>query len=164
MQELARAPAQRALLELLRHGNADRSLLMARDVTSHTIKTLIDKGWAAWRDIPLASQQGFTLEQVDYSGIVPVPEQQDAVDAVLSAGETGAFLLQGVTGSGKTEVYLRIIEDKLRGGNQALVLVPEIGLTHQAIARFRSRFQVPIAVMHSGLTDRERAEIGRAHV
>jgi primosomal protein N' (replication factor Y) len=63
-----------------------------------------------------------------------------------------------VTGSGKTEVYLEAIERILREGGQAMVLVPEIGLTPQLVRRFRRRFDCPMAVLHSGLTDRERLD------
>lgn len=66
------------------------------------------------------------------------------------------FLLDGVTGSGKTEVYLQVIAHALQNGKQALVLVPEIGLTPQIIERIEQRFAEPIAILHSGLTDRER--------
>ena len=66
------------------------------------------------------------------------------------------FLLEGVTGSGKTEVYLRLIEAVLAQGRQALVLTPEIGLTPQLLARFQERLPGPLAVLHSGLSDRER--------
>ena len=72
------------------------------------------------------------------------------------AGGFGAFVLHGITGSGKTEVYLRLIERVLAAGRRALVLVPEIGLTPQLLARFRERFDTPMAVLHSGLTDHER--------
>jgi len=65
-------------------------------------------------------------------------------------------LLEGVTGSGKTEVYLRLIEAVLARGRQALILVPEIGLTPQLLARFARRLPGPLAVLHSGLGDRER--------
>ena len=68
----------------------------------------------------------------------------------------GCFLLEGVTGSGKTEVYLNLIKPVLEKGRQALVLVPEIGLTPQTINRFRHRFDVPVEVIHSGLNDSER--------
>ncbi|MBD3669152.1 MAG: primosomal protein N', partial [Gammaproteobacteria bacterium] len=67
-----------------------------------------------------------------------------------------AFLLEGVNGSGKTEVYLQDSEQVLTDGRQALVLVPEIGLTPQLLNRFKRRFAVPIAVLHSGLSDQER--------
>ncbi len=66
------------------------------------------------------------------------------------------WLLAGVTGSGKTEVYLSVLENVLAQGKQALVMVPEIGLTPQTIARFRERFNAPVEVLHSGLNDSER--------
>ncbi len=84
-------------------------------------------------------------------------EQQQAVAAITAAlGGFQPFLLDGVTGSGKTEVYLQLIERCLEQGRQALVLVPEIGLTPQTLNRFRQRFAVPVALTHSGLNDRER--------
>lgn len=84
-------------------------------------------------------------------------EQQLAIDAIRSADGFAPFLLDGVTGSGKTEVYLQAIADCLARGRQALVLVPEIGLTPQALARFRARLGVPVHALHSGLNDNERA-------
>ena len=67
-------------------------------------------------------------------------------------------LLDGVTGSGKTEVYLQCIEKVLRYGRQALVLIPEISLTPQTEKRFRDRFNVPMVTLHSGLSDRQRLD------
>ena len=87
----------------------------------------------------------------------PNAEQQAAIDAIRGADGFAPFLLDGVTGSGKTEVYLRAIADCLARGRQALVLVPEIGLTPQTLARFRARLGVPVHALHSGLTDNERA-------
>ena len=85
------------------------------------------------------------------------PQQQAAVDSILAADGFQPFLLDGVTGSGKTEVYLHAIADCLRRGKQALVLVPEIGLTPQTLARFRQRLGVPVVALHSGLNDGARA-------
>ncbi|WP_374558158.1 primosomal protein N' [Thermomonas sp.] len=87
----------------------------------------------------------------------PNAEQQIAIDAIRAADGFAPFLLDGVTGSGKTEVYLQAIADCLARGRQALVLVPEIGLTPQALARFRARLGVPVHALHSGLNDNERA-------
>ncbi|MGH8493679.1 MAG: primosomal protein N' [Moraxellaceae bacterium] len=90
-------------------------------------------------------------------------EQKVAVDALAdSAGKFQPFLLFGVTGSGKTEVYLQAIAEVLARGKQALVLVPEIGLAPQTVARFRARFQTEIAVLHSGRNERERLDAWRA--
>ena len=84
--------------------------------------------------------------------------QQAAVDEVSAKfGCFAPFVLDGVTGSGKTEVYLTLIRQVLARGQQALVLVPEIGLTPQAIRRYRERLGLPIATLHSGLGDGERA-------
>ena len=83
--------------------------------------------------------------------------QDTAVERVrASLGGFTTWLLHGVTGSGKTEVYLQAIAATLERGQQALVLVPEIALTPQLVARFRDRFATDIAVMHSGLNDGER--------
>lgn len=83
-------------------------------------------------------------------------EQQIAVDQVLSSQGFQPFLLEGVTGSGKTETYLGMIEAILAEGKQALVLVPEIGLTPQTVARFEAHLEQPVVVMHSALSDKER--------
>jgi len=83
--------------------------------------------------------------------------QQNAIDAIrMALNQFQAFLLYGVTGSGKTEVYLRTIETVLSNGKQVLVLVPEISLTPQTITRFRARFQAPILILHSGISEKER--------
>jgi primosomal protein N' (replication factor Y) (superfamily II helicase) len=83
--------------------------------------------------------------------------QRAAVEAIaMELGRFAAFLLDGVTGSGKTEVYLRVVERVVSQGRQALVLVPEIGLTPQLLARFEARFAHRIAVLHSGLSEGER--------
>lgn len=86
------------------------------------------------------------------------PQQQTAIDAVCgSLGQFGVFLLEGVTGSGKTEVYMQVIRAVLERGQQVLVLLPEITLTPQLEDRFRQRFTVSIAISHSKLSDRQRA-------
>ena len=89
-------------------------------------------------------------------------EQAAALDALRDRPGFAAWLLDGVTGSGKTEVYLNAIADCLARGRQALVLVPEIGLTPQALARFRQRLGVPVHALHSGLGDPERARVWAA--
>ncbi len=102
----------------------------------------------------------FWLTSVDRDTPPTLTAQQDrAVASIVTAidsGEYRGFLLQGITGSGKTEVYLRAIEETTSHGRGALVLVPEITLTPQLVNRYRARFGESLAVWHSGLTDRER--------
>ncbi len=89
--------------------------------------------------------------------------QQEAVQRITGTlGSFASHLLYGVTGSGKTEVYLRTIAAVIERGGQALVLVPEIALTPQLIARFRARFDSPLAVLHSNLSDGERLAAWRS--
>jgi len=120
------------------------------------LKKLIQLGW-------IEEKEGSCLPQ---SKFLPPPnhrlneEQQQAVDRVVSGlqGKASfeAFLLQGITGSGKTEVYLGVIEAAIAQGKQVLVLVPEIGLTPQMVARFEAQLQIQVACLHSGLNDSER--------
>ena len=103
----------------------------------------------------------------------PSPEQQAAIDAIgdHQAPKYQAWLLHGITGSGKTEVYLRLTKQHLARARRVLILVPEIGLTPQLVGRFAARFpDAKLAILHSGLTDNERlsawrsAHSGHAHI
>jgi primosomal protein N' (replication factor Y) len=152
LQTLARATRQAAVLSTLqRHpaGLARETL----DVPAAVLQTLSDKGWIARCSVQAAQPHSERRE----SGHQLNPAQQQACNAVLDQLDRfRSYLLEGVTGSGKTEVYLTLIEAVLARGEQALVLVPEIGLTPQLVDRFRRRLGVPLAVLHSGLGDRER--------
>ena len=120
-----------------------------------TARALADRGWVTSAEVSLTG--GESRFAVRMQGPELRDEQRVAVDAVGEAlGRFGAFVLYGVTGSGKTEVYLRLVERVLQQGRRALVLVPEIGLTPQLVGRFRDRFDTPMAVLHSALTDTER--------
>jgi primosomal protein N' (replication factor Y) len=88
----------------------------------------------------------------------PQASAVDAIKAALDKGAGGGFLLHGVTGSGKTEVYLRALDAVLRAGGGGIVLVPEIALTPQTWSRFESRLPGQVAVLHSGLGVQERAK------
>lgn len=151
---LARAPRQREALEALRRAPGGLSAAELPPALAAALPRLREKGLAEARltapaPPPAGVEDGGTPELN--------PEQAAAVQAVgRQAGNFHAFLLDGVTGSGKTEVYLACIEETLAAGRQALVLVPEIGLTPQTLARFRARLRVPLAVLHSGLGDGER--------
>ena len=156
---LSRAPKQRALLDLLKKSGP----LPARDCrqagfNSANINGLADKGL-----IKLASKTRMPETQ-DQSALVstnpaqiPNEDQQNAIDNISSSlGDFACHLLDGITGSGKTEVYMQVIAKVLQQGRQALVLVPEIGLTPQSVAVFRARFGCQVVVLHSGLTNTER--------
>ncbi len=153
---LARAKKQQALLQLLlSFGRQSRTALNARGLNSTVCKALIERGLARWVSGPTAPPP---LEDTEPK---PAPdlneEQQLAIDAV-AFDSFSASLLEGTTGSGKTEVYLRLMERALREGKQALLLVPEIGLTPQTLRRIAARFpDFGIAALHSGLADGERA-------
>ena len=124
-------------------------------------RELEKRGWIARLRV---AEQTQTRGEVRTSiGLDPTPEQRTAIDAIAAAtGAFAPFLLHGVTGSGKTEVYLRAIEAVVARGEQALVLVPEIALTPQLVARFAQRFDAPLAVLHSSLSDQERLRAWRA--
>ena len=89
--------------------------------------------------------------------LTATPEQAQAIEAVTKTKQFATFLLEGVTGSGKTEVYLQVMAPVLEQGKQVLVLVPEIALTPQTLARFENRF-AGVGIMHSGLTDQQRLQ------
>jgi primosomal protein N' (replication factor Y) len=103
---------------------------------------------------PVASS-GSTVREAPYSLSTA---QQTALQALAAARGASNFLLDGVTGSGKTEVYMQAVAAVLDRGGAVLVLCPEIGLTPQLLERFQRRFDAPIAALHSGLTDKARAE------
>ena len=147
---LARAPAQRrALAMLIEYGGVDDADVVAAGVPRRVLQALEGRGLV--RGVPVEPTYG-----VSPGGIELTDEQREAVAAVnASHGTAAVHLLQGVTGSGKTEVYMRAIERVLEAGQQALVLVPEIALTPQTTRRFRARFGAA-ATLHSGATDRQR--------
>ncbi len=150
-----RAKAQRALLDALRAAPQSRDALRAQKQGRHTT-ALVAAGWAAWVRLPPTAG-----EQPQTAASPPVTaEQQAALDALLPAlGQFGVHLIHGVTGSGKTELYLRLIDAVLAANKQALVLIPEIALTPQLEQHFRARFPGRrINTLHSGLAETARAE------
>jgi primosomal protein N' (replication factor Y) len=143
----------RALLERLRASPATESEL-ARDFEGwrEAARALAGRGEAA-REL-LAPRVELAA---DVHAPTPTPAQAEALAALRAGAGFRTLLLEGVTGSGKTEVYLQAIRDVVATGRQALVLVPEIGLTPQTLQRFRSRLGLPVWEYHSGLADGERA-------
>jgi len=151
---LNRAPRQLSVLNQLK-AHPQGLVRETLSVPLAVLKTLQQKGWIVCLDAaPERVQEILNSSQALHSLTEP---QEKAVKAVQTAFESfNTFLLEGVTGSGKTEVYLQLIEPLLQDHRQVLVLVPEIGLTPQLIDRFRQRFTVDVAVLHSGLSDSQR--------
>ena len=153
---------QRAVLEALRAGEMSAGELAdAVGADRQTLRRLEQRGLIATRSS--AVRRGPAHVDVGAPGGRPqlLDEQVEAVNSIVAAldGEAGAAreqLLHGVTGSGKTEVYLAAVEAALAQGRGAIVLVPEIGLAPQAVARFRARLGDRFAVLHSGLSAGER--------
>jgi len=150
----ARARAQRALLDDLRVAPQSRDLLRAQKQGRHAA-TLVATGWAAWTRGPPQSAAPQTSPAPPAT-----PEQLAALERLLPAlGKFKVHLIHGVTGSGKTEIYLRLIDAVLEHGRQSLVLIPEIALTPQLELHFRKRFPGRhIATLHSGLAEGSRTE------
>jgi primosomal protein N' (replication factor Y) len=155
-----RAPRQAQLLQWLseRENGGGLAELAALDWDwdwRAPARALLDKGWIEWREY--APGPAATSPPRAVAAPALNEAQAQAWQAMTAAlGDYRAFLLEGVTGSGKTEVYLRFVEQVLARGAQALVLLPEINLTPQLEARFRQRFAAPLAVFHSGLGEGER--------
>lgn len=154
-----RAPKRRLLLQLLSDGLSHpvgELRALARDPLP-ALRVLEEKGLVEIADLEV-------LRQPFAGGGARVPEpaltpgQEEALSEILPAVKrgSGAFLLHGVTGSGKTEVYIRAVRECLKAGKGAIVLIPEIVLTPQMVSWFRGRFGDVAAVMHSRLSAGER--------
>ena len=153
---LSRAPRQLALYHYLQqHGGQWHKALLQQGFTHTSIDGLVDKQLlekqtrSSFEPIHgRASQAPLTLNN----------QQQAALKTIQASDGFNVFLLEGITGSGKTEVYLQAISNHIQNGKQVLILVPEIGLTPQTVARFAKRFDADILLLHSQLNDRERLD------
>ena len=168
----ARAVVKRRLLDLLKQQRAlDAAAVKTVARTARAaLKQLIASGWVERQNVaPLTPAPG---SHSAAAGPALTPEQAEAVRAVCARRDAfQPFLLLGVTGSGKTEIYLRAVDAVLRAGRQALLLVPEIALTPQLEAMIRERFPATTLVsLHSALNETERlqhwlaAQAGRARI
>ena len=129
------------------------------------VRALAEKGLVVFEEVEANPDPFFRTAVERDVPPTPTSAQQHAIDAINDAiheQRTESFLLHGVTGSGKTEVYLRAIEEVRKAGEGAILLVPEIALTPQLVGRFRARFGDDIAVLHSGLTSRQREDAWRS--
>ena len=148
----------RQLAELLADAIVDEDVIAARMHDWRApARSLAKRGLVERVALSVAPMQAHPLP-----GPALNADQAAATEAITAAQGFTPFLLDGVTGSGKTEVYLQAIIHCLAQGRQALVLVPEIGLTPQTLARFRGRLGITVHAMHSGLNDNERARVWAA--
>jgi len=159
LSALDRAPRQQALLEYLLEAGEVPLRLARKEFGASAVMGLRARGLAdvVWRRRLRDPFAG--LPRLREASLPLTPEQAEAVRQVENAMEEGryaSFLLQGPTGSGKTEVYLRAVEACLRRGRRALYLVPEIALASQAVQRLLTRFPGEVAVLHSGLSPGEQ--------
>ncbi len=156
---MVRGKKQAALSQLLSE-QGETAIDQLEGFSSAVIKALVGGGIAAIEEREMTAE----TEQLDFTPSDPpelMPEQREAVKTITEAiadEKFSTFLLHGVTGSGKTEVYLHAIKALAGTGKGTIVLVPEIALTPQLLSRFRRRFGGRVAVLHSGLTERERAD------
>lgn len=153
-----KAPAQAAILEKLsRSGEPVAAGVLLRETGAS--RTSLDAVIRSGAATEVEEQVEGIIERcralAGAAVAEPEPEQVAAL-AALSASPSGVFLLHGVTGSGKTEIYLRAIREVIDRGRQAVVLVPEISLTPQLMARFETRFPGRVAVMHSAMSASDR--------
>ena len=161
LDSLSRAPKQRALLESLRRQDGLKATVRtsfgAAAIKSLVVKELI----TAIEKVPSTAatwQQSLVIQDKPMANV----EQAIAISCIeAKLDQYGCFLLDGITGSGKTEVYLQAIEQVLKQGKQVLILVPEIGLTPQTVHRFKHRFGIDVGILHSGLNNNERLQVWR---
>jgi primosomal protein N' (replication factor Y) len=153
---------QQAAIDALRNrgGEAAVRALEVAGISTSTITTLAKKGILRIERRPRRHTLDAFLAGLDAPSVGEIrhsAEQQHAIDAInASLGTFAPFLLEGVTGSGKTEVYIEVMREAVRRGKQALLLVPEISLTPVFAARLKERFGERIAILHSSLSPSER--------
>jgi primosomal protein N' (replication factor Y) len=155
--ELSRAPRQTALLKHIADGAAYVATDLRKAFGPPTVKTLVDRGLITLTDEALAAPGPST--RAGEVPLLPTGPQSEAL-AIINAAQDDVnrtprtLLLEGVTGSGKTEVYLQALAHCMAMGKRAIVLVPELSLTPQTVGRFEARFPGHVALLHSGLSPR----------
>ncbi len=155
-----RAAKQAALFELINeHSGISWAELRTLAFTKAQLNALVEKSLIEERPSPVEKFSWHEQAINRQNKLLLSVEQAVIVSAVQQTQHAfSCHLVDGVTGSGKTEVYLQVMEQVLANNKQVLVLVPEIGLTPQTLSRFEQRFNVPIYLHHSGLNDKERLD------
>lgn len=139
---------------LKKNGTTEQKILLqVTSSSTSSIKSLEDKNII--EKFEKESEKSLIIDHKDYKSHVLNEEQAKAFNKIESK-DNGKYLLFGVTGSGKTEIFLQVVEETIKQGKEAIILVPEISLTPQTIERFVGRFKHKIAIMHSRLTPKER--------
>lgn len=172
LTEQVRGPKQKAVITALAEANrngeeapAMQDLMRRTDASTTTIHSLVRKGILVISQREVIRTPGYASSSLDRAARHTLNEGQqqalDAIGAALEARTYETFLLHGVTGSGKTEVYLAALGLVLDRGQTGIVLVPEIALTPQTVQRFRQRFGDRIAVLHSSMSLGERYDAWR---
>jgi primosomal protein N' (replication factor Y) (superfamily II helicase) len=158
MGALKKATKQTQVIHYLQqHARMGRNDMAALALPMTSVKALVDKGLIESIKLGLLEQVTAPTDILRTQPLTLSDQQASALEKI-TLEQFQVSLLDGATGSGKTEIYLQAITKVLQLGLQALVLVPEIGLTPQTIARFQQRFAVLVVAMHSGLNDRERLD------
>lgn len=161
-----RAPQQRQLYELLEQlgGRAPVAHLVEQlGCTPSVVQGLVKRGHARIEQATRVRDPFAERAIATAAAPTPTPAQRDAITRIVESEPGAVTLLHGITGSGKTLVYIELLKEVVqRQGKSAIVLVPEIALTPQAVDRFRAVFGDQVAVLHSGLSDGERLDAWRA--
>jgi primosomal protein N' (replication factor Y) (superfamily II helicase) len=158
----AQASGQQAIVDFFLENPEpaeQRLILSALGVSQASVNALVKKGILKVEELEVYRDPYSEREFARKTSLILTKEQENAISPVLSSIENEhheVFLLYGVTGSGKTEIYLQSIQEVLNKGKEAIVLVPEIALTPQMVTRFKERFGDLVAVMHSGLSAGEK--------
>ncbi len=158
-----KAKAQKRILEILRIKKSltSKQLLEEAEAGRPALNMLLKAGCVLEENESVGRDPYKDVEIIPSEPKTPTPEQGEALNKIYKMLENTektprTMLLYGITGSGKTEVYLQAISKALESGRESIVLVPEISLTPQTVGRFRARFGDMVSVLHSGLTDGER--------
>lgn len=156
-QQLKRSPKQKQWIECFKSEKKSLSVTTLNNLDKNwrpAVKALLDKGLLS---VELRTISPVSVLKQTKKPLPPNEQQLQAINRLLEGlGHFSVTLLEGVTGSGKTEVYMQVIQQVLNLNKQVIVLLPEISLTPQLEERFRQRFSVPLAISHSKLTDTQR--------
>ena len=164
----ARTPRQREAYELLERSGGTSELTQM--IKEEGFSRGVIKGLESKRLVGIFHEEQLRDPFADIPAskppvLVPTKDQRNVIDALIGALDEDVpipFLLQGITGSGKTLVYIELLREALARGQSAIVLVPEIALTPQTVSRFRAHFDDQVAVLHSGLSEGERYDAWRS--